>query len=85
MMEVIENHQKLKRRVEDVLELVNLKTSGWTISQMNISGKQQRVAIVVHCEYTWILIADEPTGNLDPETLWKLWISLNGQRTRNTS
>ncbi len=36
-------------------------------------GEQQRVSIArSNCEFPKLVIADEPTGNLDPETSWEI-------------
>ena len=61
------------RRVKEVLEIVHLEDKINNFPRQLSLGEQQRVAIgrAVAGE-TKILLADEPTGNLDPKTSWEI-------------
>ena len=78
-MEVIgEKPRHIKKRVTEVLELVGLKHKMRSFPNQLSGGQQQRVAIArAIVNNPKVLIADEPTGNLDQRFLGKLCRSLN--------
>lgn len=73
-LEVIEESPRIiKKRVMEVLELVNLKHKTRMLPSELSGGEQQRVSIarsIVNSPS--IVIADEPTGNLDPDMSWEI-------------
>lgn len=85
-LEVIEKDQKfIKQRVTEVLKLVGLATKAKRFPHELSGGEQQRVAIArAIVNQPKIVIADEPTGNLDPTTTWevmKVLEAINAQGT----
>jgi cell division transport system ATP-binding protein len=60
---------KMADRMEAVLEMVGLKTKGFKMPHELSGGEQQRVVIArALLNDPELILADEPTGNLDPET-----------------
>lgn len=60
--------QEIRKRVREVLDLVSLSDKAQAFPSQLSGGQQQRVAIGrAIANHPKVLIADEPTGNLDPE------------------
>ena len=78
-MEIIHRPRKaIKKQVPQVLTLMGIAEKANKYPDELSAGEQQRVAIArAIVNRPKILIADEPTGNLDPDTAWEIMQLLN--------
>ncbi|WP_147534099.1 cell division ATP-binding protein FtsE [Bacillus marasmi] len=86
-LEVIEEQPKyIKKQVMETLELVGLRHKARMLPSELSGGEQQRVSIarsIVNAPK--VVIADEPTGNLDPDTSWEIMNIFEEINTRGTT
>jgi cell division transport system ATP-binding protein len=73
-LEVIEESpRQIRRKVMEVLDLVKLKHKARFFPNELSGGEQQRIAIARSIvNNPPVVVADEPTGNLDPENAWSI-------------
>ncbi len=86
-MEIIKmSRRAIRRQVPAVLSLVGISSKANKYPHELSAGEQQRVAIArAIVNNPTVLIADEPTGNLDPDTAWEIMRLLEQINVRGTT
>ncbi len=86
-MRVIGRHPRdIRRRISEVLNLVGLTKRCDAFPHQMSGGEQQRAAIArALVNHPTVLLADEPTGNLDPDTSWEIMQLLEQINTHGTT
>jgi len=78
--------REIRRAVPQVLALVGLAKKAKAYPKQLSGGEQQRTALArAIVNKPPILIADEPTGNLDPDTAWEIMTLLEDINDRGTT
>jgi cell division transport system ATP-binding protein len=80
------SRRDINRVVPETLDVVGLKDKGGRMPDELSGGEQQRVAIArAFVNRPMIIIADEPTGNLDPQTSVEIMNLLEDINKRGTT
>lgn len=67
------DRKKIEERINDVLNSVGMSEKKYNMPHELSGGEQQRISIArALLNHPKIIIADEPTGNLDPETAFNI-------------
>ena len=86
-MEVLhKTPRQIRKQVPQILSLVGISDKAHKYPDELSAGEQQRVAIArAIVNNPTVLIADEPTGNLDPDTAWEIMDLLDQINLRGTT
>ena len=86
-MEVLhKSPRQIRKQVPQILSLVGISDKAHKYPDELAAGEQQRVAIArAIVNNPTVLIADEPTGNLDPNTAWEIMDLLDQINLRGTT
>lgn len=80
------SRSRIRRQVSQVLELVGLQEKTTRLPSELSGGEQQRICIArAIVNNPPILLADEPTGSLDPDTSWEIMQLLSKINARRTT
>jgi len=86
-MQIVEaTNREIRRTVPQVLSLVGLARKAKSYPRQLSGGEKQRTALArAIVNRPPLLIADEPTGNLDPDTAWEIMTLLEDINDRGTT
>ena len=80
------NKREIQERIEEVLDLVGMSNKGYKLPNELSGGEQQRIVIArAVLNSPAIILADEPTGNLDPKTSEEIMALMEQINDRGTT
>lgn len=80
------SNKEIKKQVPIILSMVGLSKKAYDYPNQLSGGEQQRVSIArALVNNPSLIIADEPTGNLDPDTAWEIMKLLKQINNRGTT
>ncbi len=86
-MQIVEaSNREIRRNVPAVLAMVGLQKKAKAYPNQLSGGEQQRTSLArAIVNKPALLLADEPTGNLDPDTAWEIMSLLEDINDRGTT